>query len=156
MNIKEKLWDSGFGNSRTPEEWKELFSYLRDSLAEYLQCPVHVQHFGIDDDVDAKHSCVGASITVPVLEPIDLIFVGDLTLLVNHDQSVRAYAMLLTFCCGKRMAEHRLASTMPSETLVLELKPTSTSIGEWSHRLGLDEVGEWEEYMTVEDWSRED
>ncbi|PHS16451.1 MAG: hypothetical protein COA78_03745 [Blastopirellula sp.] len=153
MNIEDKFWDSKFGNSRTAEDWNDLFYVLHDSLEKHLGFPVHVEHLEIDDEVDAKQSSVGSSIRIPVSNSIDLTFVGSLTLSVNHGQSVSADALLLMYCCGKRMSEHKYASELPSEALLLQFIPRKNSLGEWSHRLCLDESGEWEEYMTLDDWN---
>lgn len=155
MNINKMLWDANFGNNRTAEEWKELFDALRESLAMHLGFPVHVEQIEIDDDIDAKHSSIGGSVRIPVSDKIDLTLLGTLTLSVNHEQCVSVYALLLMFCCGKRMSEHKLSSEVPSETLVLQLRPNGDFNSEWTHRLGLDESGEWEEYMSLEDWKSE-
>jgi hypothetical protein len=155
MTIQTTLWDASFGNTRTDGEWEELFLFLRDSLAAYLGLPVQINGFSVDDDIDARQSSVGGSITIPVSTPLELTLVGTLTLAVNHGDNVRVEAELLAFCCGKRMSEHRFAAEVPAETLVLQFKPTAEKIGEWTQRLGLDESGEWEEYMSLDDWNRD-
>lgn len=155
MTIQKTLWDSSFGNTRTDEEWEELFLFLRDSLAVHLGLSVQINRFSVNDNDDARQSSAGGSITIPVSAPLELTLVGTLALSVNHGDSVRVQAVLLTFCCGKRMSEHRLAAEVPTETLVLQFKPTTERIGEWTQRLGLDESGEWEEYIKLDNWNRD-
>jgi hypothetical protein len=151
--IYEQLWNPSY-SQRSEYEWMALFATVTDSFAAYMEHPLQFSEVWLDDEEGSQHSCLGAQITIPVIPQIDLVFCGSIDISINRHDFVSVRALLLLFCTNDRLSVHPKRKSICHDWYWFDLDRTDSSMQRWLGRACMDESGEWEEYLTLDDWRR--
>lgn len=151
--LYQRLWNPSY-SQRSEYEWMALFTTVTDSFAAYMEHSLQLGEVELDDEQGSRHSCIGAQVTIPVIPQIDLVFCGALDISVNRHEFVSVRALLLLFCKNDRLSVHPMREPNLLDWYWFDLDPTDTSMQRWLGRACMDESGEWEKYLTLDDWRR--
>jgi hypothetical protein len=147
VNLREALWETDPAY-RSPTEWLSLLETVRISLGEYLQLPVMLMAWWVDNESNDAYWSITAKIKIPISKALGTFYVGALSIQVTRKKDVQVDAVLLLFAAGVRQEAHSLNKAKGADVFLLQFEPAPGSLGVWATpKLSVTDDSGWERFQ---------